>query len=288
MSVLAIGISVFDTTVTMNEDIIVDSKHRVSAHYECAGGQASNAACVLGKWGLKTYMVSRVGKDAGGKCILDTFKNMGVDTSYMNVLDNYTTSSSVIINHAHTGQRTILNYQDPVLDIEYTLPEKIDFLLLDSHEEKIGMDALQKYDVPSMLDAEKVNELTLKYAKEVDYIVASERFAKTFTGLELIEANYQSVIDKIRALNNKRVVVTLGKRGLIYEINGVVKHMDAFKVDVVDTTGAGDIFHGALAYALHEHMDYEKALLFASKTSSISVGRKGGSTSIPDLEEVKI
>lgn len=288
MSVLAIGISVYDTTVVMDEDIVVDSKHRVKGRYECAGGNASNAACVCGKWGLTTYMMARVGKDACGNAILNSFQSMDVNVDHMMVLDHYQTSASFIINHQHTGQRTIINYQDELKEVVFTLPENVDFILLDAHEEKVGMEAFKKFkDVPSMLDAERANPLTLKYAKEVDYIVGSEIFAKEYTGLEIKEANYQAIIDKVRALNNKHVVITLGDKGLIYEIDGKAKHMDAFKVDVVDTTGAGDIFHGALTYALHEKMDYEEALRFASMTSAISVTRKGGSTSIPTIDEVK-
>ena len=288
MSVLAIGISVYDTTLSLEEEIIIDTKIRVKERVECAGGQASNAACVCAKWGLKTYMISRVGKDACGSAILDNFKKMNVDLTYMNVLENYTTSSSIILNHKDCGKRTILNYQDPVEEIDFTFPEKIDFLLLDAHEEKIGMKALETFkDVPSMLDAERVNDLTLKYAKEVEYIVASENFAKQYTGKEMVEENYQEIIDEILKLNHKHVVVTLGEKGLIYEIDGKVKHMDAFKCEVVDSTGAGDIFHGALAYALHEKYEYEKALKLASYCASLSIQKLGGSTSIPSLEEMR-
>lgn len=289
MSVLAIGLSVFDTTVVLNEEMIFDMKYRVSDKYECAGGQASTAACVCGKWGLKTYMMSRIGEDASGNAILNSFKSLGVDTSCMSVLKDYTTSASFIINHQDCGKRTILNYQDPVEEIDFTLPEDVDFILLDAHEEKIGMAAFEKFkNASSMLDAERANELTLKYAQKVDYIVGSEKFAKEYTGLDVVEENYQMIIDEIRKLNNKHVVITLGERGLIYEVEGKVHHMDAYKVDVVDTTGAGDIFHGALLYALHENYAYEDALRLAACTASLSVQKRGGSTSIPTLEEVEM
>ena len=120
--------------------------------------------------------------------------------------------------------------------------EKIDEIL------KAVTYAFEKFkNASSMLDAERANELTLKYAKRVDYIVGSERFAKDYTGLDVVEENYQEIITQIRKLNNKHVVITLGDKGLIYEKDGVVYHMDAYKVDVVDTTGAGDIFHGAFS-----------------------------------------
>ena len=119
-------------------------------------------------------------------------------------LDNYKTSCSTILNHQDIGKRTILNYQDTLTDIDFSLPKSIDFLILDAHEEKIGMQALDTFsNIPSMLDAERVNDLTLKYAKKVDYLVCSEKFARDFTQLDVIDSNYEAIIHHIKQLNHK-------------------------------------------------------------------------------------
>lgn len=287
MSILAIGISVYDTTIVLNDPLIIDNKHRVGDIYENTGGQATNAACVCSKFGIPTYMISRIGKDVYGKHILDTFHAFNIDTSYMLVLDDYKTSCSIILNHTDIGKRTILNYQDIKKDVPFDLPSNIQFLILDAHEEEIGLKALHTYkNIPSMLDAERVNDLTLKYAKEVDYLVCSEKFACDYTKLDCIPSNYEDIISKIKELNHKQVVVTLGENGLIYDYNGEIKHMKAYPNVVVDSTGAGDIFHGALAYALHENYNFEDALYFATITASLSITKKGSCTSIPSLLEV--
>ena len=254
MTILAIGISVYDSIITLNEKFQIDSKIRIQNQYDFLGGQASTAACVCGKFGLETYMISKVGNDEKGSHILNAFKHMNVHTNYMQVIDTYKTSYSLILNHQDIGKRTILNYQDTPIFPSYSLPNSIDFLLLDAHEEQIGLQALQTFsNIPSMLDAERVNELTLKYAKEVDFLVCSEKFARDYTKLDIIPENYQKILYKIKELNQKYVVVTLGENGLIYEYNNEIKQMFAYKNEVIDSTGAGDIFHGALAYALHEN-----------------------------------
>jgi len=287
MTILAIGISVYDSIITLNEKFQIDSKIRIQNQYDFLGGQASTAACVCGKFGLETYMISKVGNDEKGSHILNAFKCMNVHTNYMQVIDTYKTSYSLILNHQDIGKRTILNYQDTPIFPSYSLPKSIDFLLLDAHEEQIGLQALQTFtNIPSMLDAERVNELTLKYAKEVDYLVCSEKFARDYTKLDIIPENYQKILYKLKELNQKYVVVTLGENGLIYEYNNEIKQMFAYKNEVIDSTGAGDIFHGALAYALHEHFNYEKALWFATITASLSLSNYGGSSSIPTLENV--
>lgn len=288
MKILAIGLSVYDISVALNEPLILDEKYRVSDRYECVGGQASNAACVCAKWKKDTYMISRIGDDASGNAILSSYQEVGLHTQYMKVLSNFKTSSSIIINHQDCGKRTILNQQDTMGKISFSLPSQADFILFDAHEEETSLKALESFpNAQCMLDAERANQFTLQLAEHMDYIVGSERFAKEFTQLNVCEENYEAIIQKIKKLNNKHVVITLGSKGLIYEEKGIVKHMPAFCVNVVDTTGAGDIFHGALLYAISEKMEWVESLRFASLASALSIQQKGGFTSIPTLDEMK-
>ena len=85
---------------------------------------------------------------------------------------------------------------------------------------------------------------------------------------------------------NPHPIVTLGERGCLYEENGEIHHLSAFPAIAIDTNGAGDIFHGAFVYALSHKYNLREALRLASMTSSISVTRRGGSLSIPTLDEV--
>ena len=76
MTILAIGISVYDSIITLNEKFQIDSKIRIQNQYDFLGGQASTAACVCGKFGLETYIISKVGNDEKGHHILNTFHQM--------------------------------------------------------------------------------------------------------------------------------------------------------------------------------------------------------------------
>ena len=104
MSILAIGLSVYDISVVLQEEMIIDEKYRVSDRYECIGGQASNSACVCSKWGLTTFMLSRIGNDMIGQAILNGYQSIGLKTNCVKVLEDYATSSSIIINHQDSGK----------------------------------------------------------------------------------------------------------------------------------------------------------------------------------------
>jgi sugar/nucleoside kinase (ribokinase family) len=91
----------------------------------------------------------------------------------------------------------------------------------------------------------------------------------------------------LAALNRREVVVTLGERGVLYLEKGEVRHLPAFPVRAVDTTGAGDIFHGAFAYGVLQGWALAEVVRFAAMTAALSVTRPGARASIPELAEVR-
>lgn len=100
------------------------------------------------------------------------------------------------------------------------------------------------------------------------------------------EMDYEKAINQLKALNRGQIVITLGERGLIYEENNQIKQLAAYNVNAIDTTGAGDIFHGAFAYGLVKGFTLLSNLKFSSMASAISVETIGGRKSIPNVEEV--
>jgi sugar/nucleoside kinase (ribokinase family) len=123
----------------------------------------------------------------------------------------------------------------------------------------------------------------------VNYLAASERFALQATGVSTLE-RVEDQVKCLRLLREKFstvTIVTLGERGLIADDGDGFRVLPAFPARIVDTTAAGDIFHGALAYAFAKYMPLWEALHFASMTASISVSMPGGRASIPPLAKVK-
>lgn len=287
--VCCIGQSVYDMTYPIYEDIIENRKYRVTEKFECMGGPATNAAYLNAKWGNETCIISRVGDDLYGKKIISGLKDVGVNTEFMKICGQDTSISAVISNLSN-GKRTIFNCPANKEEINFEYPDKIDVILVDGHELKASLEILELFpNAKSLIDAGTYKPELEELISKVDYLICSEDFAKQYTNMEFHAADDDSitnVFQKLKKLSKKQIVVTMGEKGLLYEKNGLINHMKAFECEPLDTTGAGDIFHGAFAYCLAQDYTLEESLKISSMTSAISVETMGSQVSIPQLEKV--
>lgn len=293
VDVLCIGHSAYDVILPLEKYPRENQKYTTNLKVESGGGPAANAAYLLSKWGVSTAYIGLLGDDVYGKKIIDEFVRVGTDISLVRVEENYCTPYSVILVNTSNGSRTIINCSKAYHDLNvssYELKElNPKVILFDGHELKTSLKAFEIFpDSITVLDAGSVREGTIDLAKKVDYLIASERFALTYCEMNSIdnEIDYGKCIDKLKILSKGQVVVTLGERGLIYEENGEVKKLSAYKVEAVDTTGAGDIFHGAFAYGLIKDFPLLENLKISSLASAISVETLGARKSIPDIKDV--
>jgi sulfofructose kinase len=138
----------------------------------------------------------------------------------------------------------------------------------------------------TVLDAGSLREGTQVLAPRVHYLACSERFAVQVTGERDIYGNWQTCLRRLRELNGNVIVVTLGERGVLFDDGHHQGRLAALPVKAIDTTAAGDIFHGAFAFALLRGMDLSGALRLATVAAGLSVGRFGGRSSVPELAAV--
>jgi sugar/nucleoside kinase (ribokinase family) len=163
-------------------------------------------------------------------------------------------------------------------------------LLFDGHELEASLTAMQAFpDAITILDAGSWREGTAELAGRVQYLAASERFALQATGMTSLqdEADRRQCLAHLREQFGTKTIVTLGERGLMIDAGEGYNELPAFQAVAVDTTAAGDIFHGAFAFAIAGNMPLLDALRFSSMTASLSVRKAGGRSSIPTLAEVK-
>lgn len=129
----------------------------------------------------------------------------------------------------------------------------------------------------------------MQVARVSNYIVSSKAFAERYTGKSLPkdDEGITEVLHILREINpGCRVAVTLGSEGLVYLEGNEFVRMPAFPADTIDSTGAGDIFHGAFAYGLSRGLSFVDCLTLGSMTASISTTKMGSQRSIPELDEV--
>ena len=120
----------------------------------------------------------------------------------------------------------------------------------------------------------------------MDYLICSKDFAEDFTNIKIQDQkDLIKVYKKMEKTFTNTLIITLGEEGCIYTYKNTLKKMPSLKVKVKDTTGAGDIFHGAFTYAITKY-DLETAIKIATISSAISVTKIGAYNSIPSLEEM--
>ena len=291
MKIVCIGHSTYDITLPVNEFPEENRKIRLSNHIECGGGPAANGAYLLAKWGMDVSLVSIVGNDYYGEKVIEEDKNMGVDTTFIEKRDDHSTSSSYIIANMSNGTRTILtSKKEPIRKLSNNIDIKADVILIDGEHPETAYEVLENNpSAISILDAGRLNDDTKFLGKFVTYFVCSKEYAENFTNKEINIERMDRLVEIYEELNsyfNTNIIITLEEAGAFTKIDGNYEIIPSMKVKALDSTGAGDIFHGALTYFIANNYPLREAIKLSNITGAISVTRMGARYSIPILSEV--
>ncbi len=292
MKVICIGNVAYDITIPVNGFPKENTKNRVSKRIECGGGPASNAAYLLGKWGVDVSFAGVLGGDEFGKRIIEEFKEVNVNIDFLQIDQNSKTTASFIIANKENGSRTVLSYREPKMELDdIQLDFAPDIILIDGQEEIVSKKIIAKYpDAISVIDAGRATEKVINLCKQVDYVVCSKRFAEEVSGLKVDYRVPQTLVSIYHHLKKQfpgEVVITLEDKGSLYRKENEIRVMPSLKVKAVDSTGAGDIFHGAFIYGLTKKWDLEKICKLSNIAGALSVTRLGGRKSVFCKEEIK-
>ena len=287
LDVLCIGHASFDVVFGVERHPAPDEKMIASAFTGCGGGPAANAAVAVARLGGAGAFVGYLGRDAFGQQHLAELEAEGVNTVGVVQGEAPTPLSAVLAKP--DGRRALVNYraETPPLpadaaDLSHYRPAVV---LLDGHEPALSERAVRHFraqGVPIVLDAGSVHQGTERLAARVDYLVASERFAHDFTG----EHDPALAADRL-ARHAPCAVVTCGPRGLTWRCGAAHGVLPAFPVEALDTTGAGDTFHGAFALALARGDAWPDVLRFASAAAALCCTRLGARPGLPSAAAVE-
>jgi len=286
LDVLCVGHAAWDITMAVTRHPSEDEKLSATAMTCAGGGPAANAAVTVARLGGKSAFAGFLGNDAYGHLHLDELRAEGVDTRFL-VRGEDATPVSVILAKPD-GTRTVINHRQHT---PWIVSDRINFsplnfraILFDGHEPLISRPLAERargQGIPLVLDAGSVHRGTRELAPLVDYLVASMKFALDFTDAPDAEAALDRLADVA-----PNVVVTCGKDGLIWARGGQRGRCASFDVSAVDSTGAGDAFHGAFALGVARRMDWDELLRFASATAAFACTRLGARTGIPGAQDV--
>jgi sulfofructose kinase len=287
IDVLCVGHAAYDLAMAVDHHPGEDEKCAATAMAACGGGPAANAAVTVARLGGVSAFAGYLGNDVHGCLHFDELAREGVHTRWV-ARGNHPTPLSVILVKPN-GDRTVVNHRirTPVLstdeiDFSHCRPKVI---LFDGHEPPISLDLAAKAragGIPTVLDAGSVHGGTVDLLPLMDYVVASARFARDFTG----ESDPQRAVEKL-GRSGLFAAVTLGEKGLVWKDTSTeARALPAYPVAVVDTTGADDAFHGAFALGLARLCDMETILRHASAAAALTCTRLGARIAIPTAREV--
>ncbi len=292
MKILCLGHASYDIIMPVPNYPVENFKYRITNKVECGGGPASNAAYLLGKWGMDSSFAGVVGYDTYGNKIKREFEAVHVNMKLLQTnYEKSTTTSFIIINEA-TGKRTVFNIADEYFKMQkYKIEQPFDVLLFDGHDLEASKYALEKCpNAISIIDAGRATEEVIELCNHVKYIVCSKEFAENVTNQKFDFSEPKTIASIYLALKDKFkksvIVITLEEKGSLYKINDSIKLMPIIKVNVKDTTGVGDIYHGAFAYGIANNFDLEKTIKIATIAAGLSAQYIGARYSIPELDEV--
>lgn len=291
MKVVCVGHSTYDITLPMNEYPTENIKYRLDRHVECGGGPASNGAYLLAKWGMDTTIMSVLGNDYYADKIIESFKEVNANTDFLEKRDDHATSSSYIIANMGNGSRTVLtSKKPPVRKLSLDTSVEADVILVDGEHPETALQVLtENKDAISVIDAGRLNPDTKMLGKLVKYLVCSKDFAEEFCDEKLDYKNQEQLIrchKKLQEYFKTNVVITLESNGSFTIIDGEYERIPSITVKAIDSTGAGDIFHGAFTYFISNGYSLKETIRLSSITAAISVTRIGSRFSIPELKEV--
>ncbi len=290
--IVGIGACVMDTLYNLSTYPKEDTKTRASQSKNAGGGPTATGLVAAQKLGADTAFIGNLSADAAGTFLLKDFEKYGVSTELITTLSGYRAFTSVIWLSDEGASRTcVFDRGDlPPLVLSEAARRAImdaDLLMVDGNDMDAAVEAAELarenkttvlYDCGGLYPGvERLLSLT-------DIMIPSEEFALGHTG----EKDAEAAAEKLFALYSPRVVViTQGKRGgLIYDGEKICRY-PAYPVEVKDSNGAGDVFHGAFAFAVTEGYPYEKCAHFSSAVSAIKCMGIGARESVPSLEFVK-
>jgi len=293
VDVVGVGLNATDTLIRVPHFPSFDSKVEYVEAEVRAGGQVASAVVACQRWGLRTRYVGKVGDDWAGRFQREEFAREGVEAHLLEVPGCASQSAFILIDQA-TGERTILWKRDARLALrpselrrEWIVRARL--LHVDGHDTLAAATAAgwaRAAGLPIAADVDNLYPGVEALLESVDYLMASRGFPERLTG----EPDLLRALPKIARRYGCRVSgATLGRQGALAWDGVRFHYCPGFRVEAVDTTGAGDVFHGAFAYGVLQGWPLGRILAFscaAAALNSTALGARGGIRPVSEIERL--
>ncbi|MBC5689732.1 ribokinase [Mediterraneibacter sp. NSJ-55] len=263
------------------------------------GGKGFNQCVAAHKAGADVVMITKLGKDSFADVALGTMDELGMTKESLFYSDDVETGIALILVDENTSQNEIIivpgacNTITPeeVAKIENVIKESEYVLLqleVNQDANELVADMANRYGCKVIVNTAPYAKISDEFLSKAYMVTPNEVEAEELTGVHVdsLESAHEAA-EYFYKKGVQKVIITLGSRGVFVSSDGREEIVPAFKVEAVDTTGAGDAFNGGLLAALSEGKDIWEAVRFANGLAALSVQKMGTTPSMPKLEEVE-
>ncbi|MBS0233227.1 MAG: hypothetical protein JSR99_07050 [Proteobacteria bacterium] len=290
--IIAVGHAALDYVYRIDAFPSSPTKLRALDHVASGGGMAANAAAAIARLGGHVSLWARIGDDASGGMIRHQLREAGVGISHVRACTGLPSATAAVIVDRR-GERLVISEDDhefplaadwlPVTEVEAASVVLSDLTWLEGTV--AAFTAARAHAVPTVLDVDlNSGQLLKRVIGLADYAIFSAPALKAFVGGGSEEERLAHVV----RLGVRHAGVTLGERGYHWAAaNGEHGRQAAFPVEVIDTTGAGDAFHGAFAWAIAQGWNDRESARVAAAVSAMSCTGLGARGALPTREQLQ-
>ena len=290
--VVGVGLNATDTLILLPRFPSYGGKVPFEREVLSPGGQVASAMVTCAKLGLRAKYIGTLGDDERGEIQLESLRASGVNIDDIEIRANCPNQSAYILVDRTTGERTVLWHRADCLriDPDQLTPEKIacaKLLHIDGHDTPSvarAAEIARRHQIPVSVDVDTIYPCFDRVLPHVDYLIASSEFPARWTqepdpfrALEMIQTEYGMRV----------AAMTLGENGALARVDGRFIYSPGFIVDCIDTTGAGDVFHGAFCYSVIESMPVRDALEFSNAMAALNCTALGARGHIASAAEAQ-
>ena len=287
------GVNAVDHLIVVPEYPAQETKTRMLRHQQGAGGQTASAVVTLQRLGMRTAYAGRFGSDAEGSFGLQSLKDEGINVESAEVIDDARTQVGYIFIEAKGGERTVLWDRDKritytALDAPVQFAGRARVLHLDAHDPpactRMAREARAAGTIVSA-DIDNVYDGLPEFLPLIDVLISSKEFPRLLTGND----DAHTALTEIKTKYGCALVgLTKGGRGATVLCEGQFLETPAFQVPggCVDTTGAGDAFHGGFLYGLLQGEEIETSMKIGCAVAALNCRVLGARAGLPRREEL--
>jgi sulfofructose kinase len=290
--VVGVGLNATDTLILLPGFPSYGGKAPFEREILSPGGQVASAMVTCAKLGLRAKYIGTLGDDERGALQMESLRASGVNLDDIEIRANCPNQTAYILIDQTSGERTVLWHRDDCLrfDPARLTVDKIAcarLLHIDGHDTAAvsrAAEIARRHQIPVTVDVDTIYPGFDRVLPNVDYLVASSEFPSRWTG----EPDPFRALARIQDEYGMRVAaMTLGADGSLARVEGRFVYSPGFVVDCIDTTGAGDVFHGAFCYAVIESMPVREALEFSNAMAALNCTALGARGHIASVGEAQ-